>query len=336
MALFRGVKGGFDIKAGIVKIIIVMALRVIFMGTPEFAVPSLESLVHSSYQVIAVYTQPDKHSGRGQRVAFPRIKEVAIFEGIQVVQPATLNNAGVANQVAGLAPDLIVVAAFGRILPREILAIPKFGCINVHPSLLPDYRGASPVATAILRGDEVTGITIMLMDSGMDTGPILAQREVTISAEDTNGSLTAKLAQDGAHLLMETLPSWLEGNIELQPQNEERASYTEVITREDSRIDWHLPALNLWWRIRAFNPWPGCYTWWQGKKLRISRAIPLAGGEGEKGEVIGLPPSAPAVVGVKAGEGILGLLSVQLEGKRDIPAEEFVRGQRGFIGTVLL
>ncbi len=306
------------------------------MGTPEFAVPSLAALLRSSYQVVAAYTQPDKKAGRGQSVAFSPVKQLALSQGLEVVQPDSLKVAGTVEKLASFAPDLMVVAAFGQILPPEILALPKFGCLNVHPSLLPRYRGASPIATAILQGDEITGVTIMLLDVGLDSGPILSQREVSISADDTTGSLAVKLAQAGAQLLMETLPLWIDVRIQAQPQEESRASYSKVITKGDGEMDWRLPALDLWRRVRAFAPWPGCYAWWRGKRLKLGKVVPLYGEKsGEPGRVIALSPSAPATVGVETGDGVLGLLRVQLEGKREMSAEEFVRGQRDFIGSNL-
>jgi methionyl-tRNA formyltransferase len=314
-----------------------MLKRIVFMGTPAFAVPSLEALIRSTYQVVAVYTQPDRKAGRGQSVAFSPVKQLALSKGLEIIQPESLKAAGTIEKLASFAPDLIVVAAFGQILPQEVLALPKSGCINVHPSLLPRYRGASPIATAILQGDEITGVTIMLLDIGMDTGPILSRREVSISAGDTTGSLTAKLAQVGARLLMETLPLWIDGRIKPQPQEESRASYSGVINKGDGEIDWRLPALELWRRVRAFDPWPGCYARWGGRRLKLSKAVPLYGDKpGEPGKVIALSPPAPAAVGVETGDGVLGLLAIQLEGKREMSADEFVRGQRDFIGSNLL
>lgn len=312
-------------------------MRIVFMGTPQFAVPSLEALIRSSYQIAAVYTQPDKGAGRGQQAALSPIKQLAISQGLQVVQPDSLKVPGAVDRLASFAPELIVVAAFGRILPPEVLALPKFGCLNVHPSLLPRHRGSSPIATAILQGDEVTGVTIMLLDEGMDTGPILSQREMPISADDTTGSLTVSLAQAGAQLLMETLPLWFKGEIKPRPQEESQVSYTKAIAKEDGEIDWQLSALELWRRVRAFAPWPGCYTWWRGKRLKLGAVIPVDEGKsGEAGKVIALPQPAPAAVGVETGDGVLGLLRVQLEGKREMPAEEFVRGQHDFVGSLLL
>ena len=265
------------------------------------------------------------------------VKQLALSRGIRVVQPDSLRDTGVLEQLTDFAPEFIVVAALGQILPQEMLAVPGFGCLNIHPSLLPKYRGSSPVAAAILEGEEITGVTIMLMDVGLDSGPILSQREVPVSAEDTTGSLTARLAQAGAQLLMETLPLWLEGEIKPQPQEENNASFTKSIDKGDGEIDWNFSALELWRRVRAFDPWPRCYTWWHGKRLKLNSVMPLdAEKSGEAGKVIALPQTSPVSVGVKTGNGVLGLLQVQLEGKKEVSAEEFARGQRDFVGSYLL
>jgi len=311
-----------------------MKVRTIFMGTPQFAVTILESLLSSPYRVLAVYTQPDKPVGRGRQVAFPPVKRLALEHGIPVIQAQTLKSSEVLEKLASFQPELIIVAAFGYILPPEVLSLPRFACLNVHPSLLPRHRGPSPVANTILCGDELTGVTIMLMDSGMDTGPILAQEKVGISFMDTTGSLSSRLADVGAKLLLETLPNWLGGQLEPQAQEESQATYSKLTTSEDAAIDWHLSAVELWRRIRAYNPWPGCYTWCQGKRLKIHEATPVEGmAEGEIGAVIAL--EEPPRVGVITGRGILGLGQVQLEGKRKMSIEDFVRGKRDFIGSIL-
>jgi len=241
------------------------------------------------------------------------------------------------EKLAALTPDLIVVAAFGLLLPPEVLNLPKFGCLNVHPSLLPRHRGASPMAAAILQGDEITGVTIMLLDAGMDTGPILNQKEVPVSDEDTTGSLSLKLAQVGAQLLIETLLLWIEGRIKPRPQDESGASHSKMIKKEDGEIDWRLSTQELWRRVRAFDPWPGSFARWRDKRLKLVKVLPLYGKKSdEPGKVVALPPPAPVTVGVETGDGVLGLVKLQLEGKRELSAEEFVRGQRDFIGSHLL
>jgi methionyl-tRNA formyltransferase len=309
-------------------------LRVVFMGSPEFAVPPLEQLVLNQYQVVGVYTQPDKPSGRGRSLSPPPVKLAAKSLGLKVVQPPSLKEAGVVKELAQFRPDVIVVAAFGQILPRSVLDIPRLGAVNVHPSLLPRFRGASPVAAAILAGDEFSGVSIMLMDEGMDTGPVLARAQLPVSAADTTGSLTTKLSVVGARLLLEALCHYLKGELTPEPQNEAEATYSSPITKEEGEIDWHLPALDIWRRVRAFHPWPGCYTRWRGKKLDIIEALPLSGEKTFKvGEVVALTSSE--AFGVSTGEGILGVSWVQLEGKRVMSAAEFLRGQRELIGAVL-
>ena len=314
-------------------------MRVIFMGTPEFAVPSLERLVLNQYEVVAVYTQPDKPAGRGRPLVSPSLKRAAIALELPVVQPVSFKKPEVVAQLADFHPDVIVVAAFGQILPQSVLDIPRYGCINIHPSLLPRFRGVSPVAAAILAGDEFTGVSIMLMDKGLDTGPILAKEQIPISSQDTTGSLTAKLSQIAAQLLLEVLPRWVRGELTPQPQNEAEATYCGPISKGEGEIDWHLPAVEIWRRVRAFQPWPGCYTKWRGRRLKIIEVVPLPEERTyDVGQVVTLAPAAEcsgAAFGVCTGDGTLGVLKVQPEGKRAMSAAEFLRGQRQFIGTIL-
>lgn len=310
--------------------------RIVYMGTPEFSVPALEGLVQSEYEVVAVYTRPDKPVARSKEPAPSPVKRVALEHGIEVVQPVRLREPAEVERLAALRPDAIVVAAYGQILPQSVLDIPASGCLNIHPSLLPKYRGASPIASAILEGEEDTGITIMLMDAGMDTGPIISQFVVGIEPDDTTGSLGERLARAGARLLAETLPMWFEGWLTPRPQDESEATYTKQIAKEDGAIDWHMSAFEIQRRVRAFQPWPGCYTWWQGRMLKIVEAVPVREpGAAEPGRVVAMGPDQQAVVGVGTGGGVLGLLNVQLEGKRAMPAAEFIRGQRDFVGGVL-
>ncbi len=314
-------------------------MRVIFMGSPEFAVPSLERLILNYYQVVAVYTQPDKPAGRGRSLVSPPLKRTALTWKLPVVQPVSLKRPEVVVQLASFHPDVIVVAAFGQMLPQSVLDIPSYGCINIHPSLLPRFRGVSPVAAAILAGDEFTGVSIMLMDRGLDTGPILARAQISISAQDTTGSLTAKLSLIAAQLLLEVLPCWLRDELTPQPQSETEAAYSGAISKGEGEIDWHLPAVDIWRRVRAFHPWPGCYTRWRGKQLKIIEAVPLPGERNlNVGRVVAPTPAAEssaAAFEVCTGDGTLGVCQVQLEGKRAMPAAEFLRGQRQFIGVIL-
>lgn len=309
-------------------------MRLVFMGSPQFAVSTLERLLASNYQVAAVYTQPDRPAGRGRGLLSSPVKQVAEGRGLTVVQPASLKAAGVVAQLKDFKPDVIVVAAFGQILPKSVLSIPRLGCLNIHPSLLPRFRGASPVASAILAGDDFTGVSLMVMDEGLDTGPVLARAQISISPGDTTGSLTAKLSWLGAQLLGEVLVGWSRGELTPQPQNEAEATYCGPIAKEAGEIDWRLSAAAIWRRVRAFNPWPGCYTRWRGKSLKIIEAAPLNGESTAKaGEVVVL--TSKAGFGIGTGDGILGISRVQLEGKKAMSAAEFLRGQRDFIGAVL-
>ncbi len=310
-------------------------LRVIFMGTPEFAVPSLEHLILNQYQVVAVYTQPDKTAGRGRSLVASPVKRAALNWKLPVIQPVSFKEAEVVAQLARFHPDVIVVAAFGQILPQSVLDIPNYRCINIHPSLLPKFRGASPIPAAILAGIEFTGVSIMLMERGLDNGPVLARAPISISAQDTTGLLTAKLSLIAATVLLEVLPCWLRGELTLQPQDEAEATYCGTITKEEGDIDWHLSAIDIWRRVRAFYPWPGCYTRWQGRQLKIIEAVPLPGeGTLEVGQVVALNKGGTGF-GVYTGDGILGILRVQLGGKRAMSADEFRRGQGRFSGAIL-
>lgn len=315
-------------------------MRIVYMGTPGFAVPPLEYLISNRYTVVSVFTRPDRPAGRGRLLVPPPVKGVAQGWGLPLEQPASLRKAEVVAQLEALAPDVIVVAAFGQLLPQSVLEIPRYGCLNLHPSLLPKYRGASPVAAAILAGDEFSGVTIMLMDKGLDSGPVLARAQIPVAAADTAGSLADKLSRVAARLLGEVLVRWLRGEITPRPQDEAEASYRGEITRQESEIDWHLPAVDIWRRVRAFQPWPGCYSRWQGKQLKIVEAVPFLGETGvEVGRVVLLPPpaggGAATAFGVVSGVGVVGVCRVQLEGKRAMSAAEFLRGQPDLIGATL-
>jgi len=305
------------------------------MGTPEFAVPSLEHLVLNRHQVVAVYTQPDKVAGRGRTFVSSHVKLSALKLGLPIVQPDNFRKPETVAELAALEPDIIVVAAYGQILPQSLLDIPSGGCINIHPSLLPRYRGTSPVAAAILSGDPFAGVTIMLMKAKLDTGPVLLQTQTAISSADTTGSLSEKLSLVSAQLLLETLPRWVNGELLPRPQEDAGVSYTSLLTRQDGEIDWSLPAENLWRKVRAYQPWPGCFTTWRGKQLKFLQAVPLPDRKGIKpGQVVTLDLNNTEV-GVGTGNGILGIVKLQLEGKKAMPSPEFVRGNRNLIGAVL-
>jgi len=307
-------------------------MRIVFMGVPQFAVPALERLISGEDTVVAIYTQPDKPAGRGRMPSFPPLKRVALEHGLEVCQVESFAGADAVASLAELSPDVIVVAAFGQILPPRVLAVPPFGCINLHPSLLPKHRGPTPIPSSILAGDEWTGVSIMLIDEGVDSGPILAQRRVKIAPQDTTDSLTNKLAQISAQLLEETLPRWLSRLLTPKTQSEEGATYTRLISKGDGSIDWQAPAVHIERMVRAYYPWPGCYTTWRGKMLKLGLAAPITGERGEPGRVLSL---ASGEVGVQCGEGILRLQGLQLEGKREMAADEFLRGQRDFVDSLL-
>ena len=310
-------------------------MRIVFMGTPEFAVPALEKLVSGGYEIAAVYTQPDRAAGRGRVLEEPPVKKAALRLGLQVLQPENLKSPETKIQLVDLKPDAIVVAAFGQILPPLVLSVPPFGCINIHPSLLPKYRGVAPVPAAILNGDEFTGVSIMLLDKGVDTGPVLSIVKVPILPEDTGGLLLEKLSHVGAQLLLDMLPKWFKKEIQPQQQNNSLASYTKMITKEAGEIDWKLPAVDIWRRVRAYQPWPGCYTHWQGKQLKILEAVPLVGFAADTPGFVVAVKQGGAGFGVRCGDSVLGVIKVQIEGKKAITAEEFVRGRQKIIGAVL-
>ena len=309
-------------------------LRIIFMGTPKFAVPALSTLMNASHDIIGVFTQPDRRSGRGRRLSPPPVKQFAESRGLPIFQPASLREDTEArHRIEDLAPDTIVVAAYGLFLPDDTLAVPRLGCLNIHPSLLPRHRGPSPVATAILNGDDTTGVTIMLLDEGMDTGPILAQRETPIGANETCDMLTVRLFDMGANLLVDTLDQWSAGHISPIPQDDANATITRRLQRADGRIDWNQPAVSLARQVRAFTPWPGTFTTWDGRTLKILEADPLdTARDNPPGKIVVINNSQVAAA---TGQGALRLLSVQIEGRRASSAADFIRGYPDFIGSIL-
>jgi methionyl-tRNA formyltransferase len=307
-------------------------MRVVFMGTPQFAVEPLRALVLNGYEVSAVYTRKDKPSGRGQAVSFSPVKQVALGLDIPVIQPASLKNSAAEAELSSFNPDLIVVAAYGLILPQEVLSLPRFGCVNIHPSLLPRHRGAAPVMSTILADDTWGGVTLIKMDAGLDTGSIIAQSKVLIRDEDTTANLTDKLSLISAQMLIDILHSWAHGEIQQRPQDDSQATYFKMVAKEAGEIDWKLPAGVLWRQVRAFQPWPGSYTRFGGKVLKIIEAYPIPGETVEPaGKVVALGKGC----GVVTGAGVLELRRAQLEGKQPVSAADFARGQRGFIGSHL-
>ena len=256
-----------------------VALRVVFMGTPSFAVPVLAALLDSKHQMVGVYTQPDRPAGRRQRLSASPVKEFALGRGLPVFHPSSLRRPEAQDELRALSPDVIVVAAYCKLLPPGVLEIPPLGSLNVHPSLLPRYRGPSPVVAAILNGDDVAGVTIMRLDVGMDTGPIVDQYQTRIGPDESVEDLTQRLFEMGAERLVEVLPGWASGEIEARSQDESEAVVTKLLTKEDGHIDWSLPAPAIVRQVRAFHPWPGSFTQWHGETVKViaASAVPLSG-----------------------------------------------------------
>lgn len=309
--------------------------RIIFMGTPEFAVPSLRTLhelgAQQNWQVVAVVTQPDRPAGRGKKVVASPIKHYALAQGLPVLQPVSLRKEPAAvAALRDLAPDLFVVAAYGQILRKEVLAMPTHGPINVHASLLPAYRGASPITAALLDGLTETGISIMLMDEGMDTGPVLAQATAPITPQETAVTLGARLAELGAHLLTATLPQWLAGQITPTPQSTlpGEPSHCRLIRKEAGQIDWQQPAVVIERMTRAYAPWPSAYTTWHGETFKIWQAAVVAGQAAP-----GLVVQTADGVAVGTGEGLLRLVTIQPAGKRQMEIRSFLNGAPDFVGS---
>ncbi len=314
-------------------------MRVIFMGTPEAAVPTLLRLLQSEHEIVAVFTQPDRPAGRHRVLTPPPVKRIASAYGIPVYQPEKLRtNEEVRMMLHALAPDVIVVVAYGKILPAWLLNLPPLGCVNVHFSLLPKYRGAAPVQWAIAMGETVTGVTTMLMDEGVDTGPILLQRACEIGPDETAPELTERLAQLGAELALETLAGLQQGRLTPRPQEETHASQAPLLRREHGWVDWHLSAEEIRNRIRGFQPWPGAWTRLGDARLILWRAQAEAGASEEEarldpGTISAIERDAFVVV---CGAGSrLRLTEVQLEGRRRMPAREFLKGARLSVGLRL-
>jgi methionyl-tRNA formyltransferase len=298
--------------------------RIVFMGSPDFALPTLKALAQR-YEVVGVVTQPDRASGRGRELKPPPVKLLAQELNIPVIQPEKLRQPEATEQLRTWNPDLIIVAAFGQILRKDVLDLPRFGCINVHASLLPRWRGAAPINAAILHGDEETGVTIMKMDVGLDTGPILTQRSIRLTREDTAGSVFDKLSQLGAELLIETLPDYLTGKIQPVPQPDEGATYAPMLKKEEGKLDFSRPAEELERRVRAFNPWPGAFMDFDGTLLKVHRAHAVAErGEAEAGQRL-IYLDQPAV---GAGVGLLILDELQPAGKNPMSGKSFLAGAR--------
>jgi methionyl-tRNA formyltransferase len=303
-----------------------MSVRIVFMGSPDFALPTLSALTAArNHQVVGVVTQPDRASGRGRELKAPPVKTLALELNIPVLQPEKLRAPESMEQLRAWNPDLIIVAAFGQILKKDVLDLPRYGCINVHASLLPRWRGAAPINAAILAGDEETGVTIMQMDAGLDTGPMLAKKSIRIERDDTAGSVIQALSTLGADLLIETLPKYLSGDLKPVPQPAEGATYAPMLKKEDGLLDFTHSAVELERRVRAMNPWPGAWLEWNGNPLKVMRASVVSG---EKGRVNGNRFMVEGRPAVQSAEGVLILEEVQPAGKKVMPGKSFLAGAR--------
>jgi methionyl-tRNA formyltransferase len=309
-------------------------MRILFMGSGGFALPSLEALLESGHPVLALVTQPDKPAGRGHELRMPKTKSLALERGIAVHQPSRVRAEAAVELVREIAPEVIVVVAYGQVIPPSILQIPPRGIVNVHGSLLPRYRGAAPIQWALARGERATGVTTMLMDAGLDTGPILLQREIAIEDDDTGGTLEAKLAPLGAELLLETLSRWERGDLVPIPQNDAEASLAPRIKKEDALVDWSRPATEIHCMVRAFNPWPVAFAELDSGALRIWKTnLGQAGAEAKPGRVLAIEPDGLTVA--CGGRTALILKEVQMAGKGMMSAAAFARGQRLVLGDFL-
>ena len=298
------------------------------MGTPQFAVPPLRALAEAGHEIVGVVTRIDKPAGRGQNVAAPPVKAVALQLGLPLYQPKRVREPMFIDVLRKLNPDVIVVAAYGQILPKEVLTLPKYGCINIHASLLPAYRGAAPINWAIIRGEKETGITIMQMDEGMDTGAVLMQESHAIGPGDTSGTLTETLSELGARLITKSLPLVESGALTPVAQDESKATLATLLKKEDGLVDWTLPAADIRNRVRGFSPWPGAYTFLDGSMIKILETEVLPG----KGEPALLHQGADNTLEVGTGRGLLRILRIQPAGKKPMHAADFLRGHRGIDG----
>jgi methionyl-tRNA formyltransferase len=306
-----------------------MGITVVFMGSPDFALPTLQK-VTENYHVVGVVTQPDRPAGRGRTLTPPPVKIFAKSLGIETIQPQRMREPEALAKLKQWKPDLIVVTAFGQILRQNVLDLPTYGCINVHASLLPRWRGAAPIQAAILHGDPITGSTIMKMDAGIDTGPILAQRKEVITPQDTAASLAVRLAEAGAELLTETLPLYLDGKITPKPQPEEGATYAGMLQKQEGQLDFSQSAEVLVRRVRAFNPWPGAFLHWSGGILKVHQAHTVENGPHSSGQ-LNIIDHLPAV---GTAQDWLVLDEVQPAGKKPMAGDVFLRGTQQWNGTI--
>jgi methionyl-tRNA formyltransferase len=306
------------------------SLRVVYMGTPDFAVPALEALIDSHHEVVGVFTQPDRESGRGKKVRRPPIKVVAEEAGVPVYQPKRVKkNDEAFETLAGWAPDVVVVAAYGQILPERILEVPRLGCVNIHASLLPKYRGAAPINWAIVHGEETSGVTLMQMDVGLDTGPMLETHEVAVPADMTAQELHDRLAELGGEVIVDALDKLAAGELEPTPQDDEKSSYASMLSKEHGHIDWTRSGVDVANHIRGFNPWPGAYAFHvnedgEKKRIKFHRAKPVRE-QGGPGEVLEADASDARLV-IACGDGAIECVKVQAPGRKAMNARDFLNG----------
>ena len=304
-------------------------MRIVFMGTPDFAVPSLDALCETGHKIVGVFTQPDKPRGRKQELTPPEVKVCALEHGLSVYQPASLRTDEAYALLCSLDPDIIIVAAYGKILPKSIIDLPQYGCVNVHASLLPKYRGAAPIQWAVLNGEKETGVTIMQMNEGLDTGDILIQKSIPINDDDTAESMFDKLSGLGAAMMRDALPLIERGELTPIPQDDTLSTYSPMIDKSLCDIDWSMSADQVHNRVRGLYSWPIAQTVYNGKKLRIFRTS-VTDGRGEPGKIIALSPLT-----VACGENAVAVHELQLEGKKRMKAADFLLGHRLETGTIL-
>lgn len=308
-------------------------MRVIFMGTPDFSVGILEEIIKAGHEVVLAVTQPDKPKGRGNTVQFPPVKETALTHGIEVYQPTKIRDAECVEYLRKYHADIMIVAAFGQILSKEILDMPRYGCVNVHASLLPKYRGAAPIQWAVINGEKVSGVTTMRMDIGIDTGDMIEKVEVPLDKEETGGSLFDRLAEEGAKLCVHTMAEIEAGRATYTKQDESEATHTSMIKKQFGKIDWTKSAVEIERLVRGLNPWPSAYTSLNGKTLKIWRTSVEEADSGAKaGTIVSI---AKDEIAVQTGKGILLLQEVQLEGKKRMPVDAFLRGYQLEKGALL-
>jgi methionyl-tRNA formyltransferase len=312
-----------------------MPYRIVFMGTPDFAVPALDALHSAGHDIVLVVTQPDRPRGRGRKIEAPPVKKTALKLGLPVIQPPTLRDEDTKQALQATAADFFIVVAFGHLLRESVLNMPKLGCINVHASLLPKYRGPAPIQWAVINGEPETGVTTMLMDKGLDTGDMLISASEAVAPSDTAGSLHDRLSLKGADLVVRTLAVFADGSIQRTPQNHSAATYAPLLKKNDGHIDWRKPAVKLGSFIRGMTPWPGAFTYWKNNRLKIFRSEPTEAGTGAAPPGTVLESAVTGRLVVATGDQALAILELQNASGSRLPVTEFLRGFRIAPGDIL-